>query len=120
MQVSIVLAHPDPQSFNHAIAQAAADELTRQKQQVVLHDLYAEKFDPILPAGEIPKGAFVPPRVDVHCREIAQADGISSSIPIGGANRPPFSKAGSIGSFVPVWLINSWKAIKVTGFQTAY
>ena len=76
MRVSIILAHPDPQSFNHAIAQAAAAELTQQKHQVVLHDLYAEKFDPILPAGEIPKGAFVPPEVDVHCLEIAQADGI--------------------------------------------
>jgi NAD(P)H dehydrogenase (quinone) len=76
MRVSIILAHPDPQSFNHAIAQTAAGELIRQKQQVVLHDLYAEKFDPILPASEIPKGAFVPPEIDMHCREIAQADGI--------------------------------------------
>lgn len=76
MQVSIILAHPDPQSFNHAIAQAAKAELMQQKHQVVLHDLYAEKFDPILPANEIPKGAFVSPEVDVHCQEIAQADGI--------------------------------------------
>src|SRR5512139_1966143 len=76
MRVSIILAHPDPQSFNHAIAQAAAAQLSQQKHQVVLHDLYAEQFDPILPAGEIPKGAYIPPEVDAHCREIAQADGI--------------------------------------------
>ena len=76
MRVSIILAHPDPQSFNHAIAACALAELQRQKHQVILHDLYAEKFDPMLPAGEIPKGAFVPPEVDVHCQEIAQADGI--------------------------------------------
>lgn len=76
MRVSIILAHPDPKSFNHAIAQAALAELTQHQHQVTLHDLYAEKFDPILPTDEIPKGASVPPEVDAHCREIAQAQGI--------------------------------------------
>ncbi len=76
MRVSIILAHPDPQSFNHAIAQTALAELMQHKHQVTLHDLYAEKFDPLLPTAEIPKGALVSPEVDAHCREVAQADGI--------------------------------------------
>lgn len=76
MRVSIILAHPDPQSFNHAIAACALAELKQHRHQVILHDLYAEKFDPLLPAGEIPQGAFVPPEVETHCQEIAQADGI--------------------------------------------
>jgi putative NADPH-quinone reductase len=76
MRVSIILAHPDPRSFIHAIAQAALAKLVQHKHQVILHDLYAEKFDPILLTDEIPKGAFVPPEVDAHCQEISQAEGI--------------------------------------------
>jgi NAD(P)H dehydrogenase (quinone) len=76
MQISIVLAHPDPRSFNHAIAHAAADELRENGYRVVLHDLYAEGFDPILPTEEIPEHGIVPAEINLHCREIASADGI--------------------------------------------
>jgi putative NADPH-quinone reductase len=44
--------------------------------EVRLRDLYAEGFDPLLPAGEIPREAALPSLVDEHCREIALADGI--------------------------------------------
>ena len=37
---------------------------------VVYHDLYAEKFDPILPHEEIPKDAELDPVVAQHCREV--------------------------------------------------
>ncbi|MBI4633417.1 MAG: NAD(P)H-dependent oxidoreductase [Deltaproteobacteria bacterium] len=76
MQVSVILAHPNAQSFNHAIAQAVLAELTRRGHQIVFHDLYAEKFDPALPASELRKKASLPPAVALHCREISCADGI--------------------------------------------
>jgi putative NADPH-quinone reductase len=76
MHISVVLAHPDPRSFNHAIALAAVDELQRNGHQVAFHDLHAETFDPLLPAEEFPKGAFIPPEIETHCQEIADADGI--------------------------------------------
>ncbi len=76
MRVSVILAHPTDQSFNHAIAQTAISELTQNGHQVSFHDLYAEEFDPILPTGEIPKGALVPPKVERHCQEISNADGM--------------------------------------------
>ena len=76
MQVSVILAHPTSQSFNHAVAQAAIAELKQNGHQVSFHDLYAEKFDPILPTGEIPKEASVPQEVEMHCQEISSADGI--------------------------------------------
>ncbi len=76
MQISIILAHPDAKSFNHAIAQTAAEQLKRIGHRVVLHDLYAEGFDPILPTCEFSEGASVPEEIDSHCREIASADGI--------------------------------------------
>ncbi len=76
MRVSIILAHPTPGSFNHAIAQAAATELKQNGHAVRLHDLYAEGFDPVLPGGEVPKDAPLPPNVKEHCDEIAAAEGI--------------------------------------------
>ncbi len=76
MNVLIVLAHPDPSSFNHALAAAAARASARNGHAVVFHDLHAEAFDPILPAGEFPRSASLPPSVEQHCRELAAADGI--------------------------------------------
>ena len=76
MQISIILAHPDSSSFNHTIAHTVAEELGRLGHKVWLHDLYAEGFDPLLPADEFPKGASLPPGIQSHCRELTQADGI--------------------------------------------
>lgn len=42
--VLIVVAHPEPTSFNHAMAQAAADALRRAGHMVTVSDLYAEGF----------------------------------------------------------------------------
>ncbi len=76
MQVSIILAHPDPDSFSNAIADAAVRELKRNGHRVHFHDLYAEQFDPVMPAGEIPGDASVPDFIGTHCGEISSADGI--------------------------------------------
>ncbi|WP_030374807.1 NAD(P)H-dependent oxidoreductase [Streptomyces rimosus] len=50
MKAAVYLAHPRPGSFNHALAGAVAAELASRGCQVVTHDLYAEGFDPLLPA----------------------------------------------------------------------
>lgn len=76
MNVSVILAHPTLQSFNHAIAQIAVSELRQNGHQVSFHDLYAEGFDPILPTCEIPKNGPVSQEVESHCQEISNADGI--------------------------------------------
>lgn len=76
MNISIILAHPDRNSLNHAIAAAAGDALTDNGHDVIFHDLYGEGFDPVLMAGEIPREASLAELVALHCREIAEADGI--------------------------------------------
>ncbi|MBI5301165.1 MAG: NAD(P)H-dependent oxidoreductase [Chloroflexi bacterium] len=76
MRISIILAHPTHSSFNHAIVQVAIAELVQNEHQVFFHDLYAEKFDPILLTDEIPQEAIVPQEVERHCQEISNADGI--------------------------------------------
>ncbi|MDO5566694.1 MAG: NAD(P)H-dependent oxidoreductase, partial [Planctomycetia bacterium] len=53
MKVSVVVAHPNTgASFNHAITKTVCDTLAAQGHEVVLHDLYADEFDPVLPLGE--------------------------------------------------------------------
>lgn len=76
MNISLILAHPDPRSLNAAIAGRCCDILTEHGHTVYFHDLYAEKFDPLLPAGEIPSDVELPAAVQSHCDEIASADGI--------------------------------------------
>jgi NAD(P)H dehydrogenase (quinone) len=44
MRVVVVVAHPDPDSFNHAIASTATASLTRAGHAVTVLDLYAEEF----------------------------------------------------------------------------
>ncbi len=76
MNISVILAHPMPGSFNHAIAEKAVAELGRNDHVVSFHDLYREGFNPLLPGAEIPAGVPLPPVVARHCDELAAADGI--------------------------------------------
>jgi len=76
MKVSVILAHPGPGSFNHAIAATVVQALAENGYTVAFHDLYAEHFDPVLPYAEIPRDAPLDPVIGRHCSEIATADGI--------------------------------------------
>lgn len=76
MKISLILAHPDPQSFNHAIAQTAVEAIKANGHKVFFHDLYKEKFDPLLPAVEIAEDIKLPAKIKKHCEEIAEIDGI--------------------------------------------
>lgn len=76
MNISIILAHPNPASFNHAIAQAATEELKRLGHAVSVHDLYREGFDPVMPTSEFEPTAVLPPAIADQCDEVAAADGI--------------------------------------------
>lgn len=76
MKVSVILGHPDKGSFNHAIAEMTIRTLQGNGYDVFFHDLYEEKFNPILPHEESPKGASLDPVIRKHCNEISEAEGI--------------------------------------------
>lgn len=76
MRLSVILAHPDRESFNHAIASAAIDTLCSHSHEVWFHDLYQERFDPVLLRDEVAKNAELPAPIDRHCYELSQAHGI--------------------------------------------
>lgn len=76
MNVSVILAHPAAGSFNHAIAAAAAEALRACHHTVTVHDLYAEGFDPVLPAGELARDAVLPPAIAAQVEEIVAAGAV--------------------------------------------
>jgi len=76
MNVLIIVAHPDQNSFNHAIAATCARVLREKGHEVLAHDLYAERFDPVLPPGESASEAPLPAEIARHCDELRRADGI--------------------------------------------
>ncbi|MGA2782448.1 MAG: NAD(P)H-dependent oxidoreductase [Smithella sp.] len=76
MIISVILAHPDPESFNHAIAQTVVEAIKANGHKIFFHDLYQEKFDPLLCTEEIANNAKLPAKIKKHCEEIAVASGI--------------------------------------------
>jgi NAD(P)H dehydrogenase (quinone) len=75
MNILVILGHPDRKSFNHAIAATAVATLRQNGHVVFFHDLYAEKFDPLLPIEELQETAQLSPDMKKHCDEAAGADG---------------------------------------------
>lgn len=76
MKASVILGHPNPNSFNHAIASTVREALIGMGWEVVMHDLYAEHFDPVMTASELARDAELPSVIRAHCDEIRSADGL--------------------------------------------
>ena len=76
MTISLILGHPSPGSFNHAICATAVSALEAAGHACRFHDLYAERFDPVMTAAELPKDAVLPDEIERHCQEIGEADGL--------------------------------------------
>ncbi|HNX04196.1 MAG TPA: NAD(P)H-dependent oxidoreductase [Opitutales bacterium] len=132
MKVLIVLAHPDSASFNHAIAQTAADALASNGHEAILHDLYAEGFDPLLKRAELARNPELDESVSRHIADLRDADalifvhpnwwGMPPAAMVGWIDRVVRQGvaykfvAGDKGEGVPVGLL---KAKKAMVFNTA-
>ena len=76
MNLSLILAHPNRDSFNAAIATCCLETLAANGHTVCFHDLYAENFDALLPAREIRRTADLSTELKKHCDEISSVNGI--------------------------------------------
>ena len=76
MRLLVVLAHPDPASFNAAIAAQAVESLRGLGHEVITRDLYAEGFDAILGSAGNSRRRHAAPAMEAHCRDLERADGI--------------------------------------------
>jgi len=70
----IVVAHPDKNSFNHAIAQSVVGRLHRLGISTALRDLYAEEFEPRITASEMRGQATTDPMVIEHIELLRASD----------------------------------------------
>ncbi len=70
----IIVANPGSTSFSHAMADVAQQTLVQRGYQIAFRDLYAEKFDPVQPTGEMANSMSADSAVEQHCAELARAD----------------------------------------------
>ena len=76
MTTLIILAHPASDSFNHAIAKTCMKVLASLNHQIIFHDLYEEKFNPVLDITEITDKETVKEDIRIYCDELVIADQI--------------------------------------------
>ena len=76
MEISVILAHPYPESFNHAIYQTVLETLKKNGHQIQAHNLYEEGFNPLLEGSELATGETSDLLVLQHRQEIKKAQGI--------------------------------------------
>ena len=74
MKHAIILAHPNPQSFNAAVARVYAETVRSFGDEADIRDLYQMGFDPCLQADELPWAKGAQPHADVVAERERLAD----------------------------------------------
>lgn len=105
MNILVVFAHPDPESFNGAICQQVCDQLTEQGHQIDLLDLYQNGFEPCMSRAERriymerDKNAET---VEPYVKQLLRAEALILIYPTWWMGQPAILK----GWFDRVWLPN--------------
>ena len=74
MKYLIILGHPDKNSFNNSIAETIKDYIKKSGNKVILHDLYEEKFSPILSVEELNRKFSFDEAIQRYSIELSEAD----------------------------------------------
>ena len=76
MKVLIILGHPDNTSFNHAIACTCKKEIENNGHSVFFHDLYNEKFNPLLQIDSLNQDIKPDENLKTHIEDLTNSDAI--------------------------------------------
>ncbi len=122
MKILVILAHPNSKSFNHAIAETAINTLRNIGHEVIFHDLYVEKFNPVLPCEELLTESKLSNDIKMHCEDLVSSEGIIIIHPnwwgqppailkgwVDRVLRPKIAykfKEGDSGEGIPIGLLN--------------
>lgn len=90
MKHLIVVAHPNPKSFTHTLADAYAAELTGMGHHCDGRDLYAMGFNPVLQPSEINAQAL--PDARAEQQRVSDADATAFFYPLWWASMPAILK----------------------------
>ncbi|HOF33842.1 MAG TPA: NAD(P)H-dependent oxidoreductase [Spirochaetota bacterium] len=74
MKASVILAHPYEKSFNHAIFNRVCCKLGTLGVELFAHDLYAEKFNPVITCEELGSDQSSDPLVNRYADELLKSD----------------------------------------------
>ena len=94
VQHLLILGHPDPDSFNHAVAARYAEVATSNYQAADVRDLYAMGFDPLLQSTERPqqRSGAADPDVQHELELIEKSDVITFVYPLWFGTPPAIIK----------------------------
>lgn len=76
VKVLEIVCNPRPGSYNLALAASAREKLLSLGHEVILHDLYKEKFDPVLDAIELARSFSLEGLVQDYSRQLTETDGL--------------------------------------------
>lgn len=79
MKVLVVFAHPEPNSFGHALLERGVQALSERGHEVVVSDLYGMNFNPIASAADFIQRRF--PNALQYDREQKQASQLGTFAP---------------------------------------
>lgn len=96
MRVVVVVAHPDPSSFNHAIASTATRSLSKAGHQVTVLDLYDEEFRAQMSKSEWlayhSERPLLDPMAERHAEIVKQAEALVFVYPTWWSTMPAILK----------------------------
>ncbi|MFN3785765.1 MAG: NAD(P)H-dependent oxidoreductase [Thiothrix sp.] len=94
MRVLIVYAHPNPNSFNHAMLTACHDGLLAGGHEVRIKDLYAEDFDPVLRPADLAvlQAGGIPEKIRREQTDLLWAESLVFIYPLWWFDRPAILK----------------------------
>jgi NAD(P)H dehydrogenase (quinone) len=94
MKHLVVYAHPHPESFNHAIMETTVKALVDKGHEVVVRDLYALDFQPVLKPQDTAamKSGQIPNDIKTEQEYITQSDVITFIYPIWWTGLPAIIK----------------------------
>ena len=127
MKVLVVYAHPNPDSFNHAVLERFVEGLQFKNHEVKILDLYAQGFDPLLSAADLAslQSGETPADIKAQQDKVAWAEGLAFIFPIWWSSMPAILKGwidrvfslGFAYAFTeegPVGLLKQQKALLIT------
>jgi NAD(P)H dehydrogenase (quinone) len=76
MKMMIVLAHPDPKSFNHTVCKQVLSVFENLGINYYFHDLYLDGFNPVLSLSELKRKFPLDEKTQAYIQNLEESQGV--------------------------------------------